>query len=123
MSLQKAYTESNLHTIANSKWVLDIGKFCTPFARLSLNASSYITVSMSIERLLGNICYKPYLDKTIYMVTLSIKKNLGVSYLNCFISYRPSLSNCKFEVAKAKNMDVPGTCRYNIYGYKFSGDA
>ena len=53
VNLQKAFTESNLQKQEKYALLLAIGKICTPLARISLNGSSYVTVSMAIERALG----------------------------------------------------------------------
>ena len=58
VTLQKAYTESNISEIQKSRVLIDITAFCVPFARMALNGSSYITVSMAIERLIGNYSIK-----------------------------------------------------------------
>ena len=55
VNLQKAFTESNLQKQEKYALLLAIGKICTPLARISLNGSSYVTVSMAIERALGKI--------------------------------------------------------------------
>ena len=57
MNLQKAFTESNLQKQEKYALLLAIGKVCTPLARISLNGSSYVTVSMAIERALGKISF------------------------------------------------------------------
>ena len=58
VTLQKAYTESNISEIQKYPVLIGITVVCVPFARMALNGSSYITVSMAIERLIGNYSIK-----------------------------------------------------------------
>ena len=53
VSLQKVYLNNDLSTIEKSDTLLDIGRCFTSIARIALNGSAYVTVSMAIERLIG----------------------------------------------------------------------
>ena len=53
VSLQKVYLNNDISTIEKSDTILDIGRCFTSIARIALNGSAYVTVSMSIERLIG----------------------------------------------------------------------
>ena len=53
ISLQKAYLSNDISAIDRSGTLLDIGRIFSPVARIFLNGSSYVTVSMAIERLIG----------------------------------------------------------------------
>ena len=47
-------TKADIQDIQDSKMMMNVFKVCLPVARVALNASSYITVSMALERVIGN---------------------------------------------------------------------
>ena len=56
LNIQKGFFKNTLHDMAQSSSIFTgVAVVCQPVARLSLNGSSYITVCLAIERLIGNV--------------------------------------------------------------------
>ena len=71
VSLQKVYLNNDLSTIEKSDTLLDIGRCFTSIARIALNGSAYVTVSMAIERLIG----KGY-ESLRFMIIIFLQRNM-----------------------------------------------